>query len=184
MLVSKAAKRYALALNEIADEQNITKEVLDDILLIGNTLDDSRELLLFLKSPIIKPDAKKNALEAIFSNKVNDLTREFLFLITKKGRVDILDQLVLAYIQQYNEQKGIIEVDVYSAKALDEDTIQNLKAVLEKTTSKIVQIKLVIQPELKGGLAVKINDTVIDGTIKHKLEQLEQTFRESSLELN
>ncbi len=184
MLVSKAARRYATALLETAKEQKVVDATLDDILLVKNTIDDSKDLVLFLKSPIIKPDDKKAALSTIFGKEVNKLTTEFISLIASKERAAILPEIVAAFIHQYNAYAGIIEVEVRTATALDATQVTNLKKALESTTSKKVEIDLKEQPELKGGLMVKIDDTVIDGTVKHKLEQLQQTFLETSVELN
>lgn len=181
MLVSKAAHRYAIALLELADENKSVDQTLEDILFIKNTIDGSRDLLLFLKSPTVKPDKKVAALEAVFGDKVSDLVHNFVTLIAKKGREDILDEITAAFIEKYNEYAGIITVEVRVAKALEDNQLAEITKALEKTTGKQVNIDLKIQPELKGGMAVKINDTVVDGTIKHKLEQLEDLFLETAV---
>tara|TARA_R110000868_G_scaffold37111_4_gene131317 strand:- start:2841 stop:3389 length:549 start_codon:yes stop_codon:yes gene_type:complete len=182
MLVSKAARRYATALLETAKEQNVVEETLKDILFIKGTIDNSKELLVFLKSPVIKPSDKEAALHSIFGKNVSKLTNEFIKLISAKERTAILVEIVSAFIEQYNEFAGIIEVEVRTAKSLDSEQIKELKKVLEKSTSKKVEMNLKEQLDLKGGLLVKIQDTVIDGTVKHKLEQLEQMFLANSVE--
>lgn len=184
MLVSKAARRYATALLETAKEQKVVDETLKDILFIKNTIDNSKELLVFLKSPVIKPFDKEAALQSIFGKNISKLTNEFILLISGKERTSILVEIVSAFVDQYNEYSGIIEVEVRTAKALDQAQIKELNKVLEKATSKKVEMNLTERPELKGGLLVKIQDTVIDGTVKHKLEQLEQMFLANSVELN
>ncbi len=184
MLVSKAARRYATALLETSKEQKAVEETLKDILFIKDTIDNSKDLLVFLKSPVIKPSDKEAALQSIFGKHVSKLTNEFILLVSSKERTSILAEIVLAFIDQYNGYAGIIEVEVRTAKALDSAQIKELKKVLESTTAKKVEMDLKEQPELKGGLLVKIQDTVIDGTVKHKLEQLEQMFLANSVELN
>lgn len=184
MLVSKAARRYATALLETAKEQKVVDTTLKDILFVKNTIDGSKELVSFLKSPIIKPDDKKAALTTIFGKEVSALSAEFISLIASKERSAILPEIATAFIRQYNEYAGIIEVEVRTASALDTEQVTNLKKALEAATSKKVELDLKENPELKGGLMVKIDDTVIDGTVKHKLEQLQQTFLENSVELN
>lgn len=184
MLISKAAKRYATALLETAKEQKNVEETLKDILFIKNTIDDSKELAKFLKSPVINPSDKEAALQTIFGKEVNKLTNEFINLVSTKERTPILTEIVNAFIEQYNHFEGIIEIEVRTAKKLDDAQVKELQKVLEKTTSKRVEMNLKEQPDLRGGLLVKIHDTVIDGTIKHKLEQLEQTFLANSVELN
>jgi len=182
MLVSKAARRYATALLESANEQNSIESTLKDILLIKETIEGSKELRAFLKSPVVKPVEKKKALSSIFDGKVSKEVSQFIGLITDKGREDILDEIAAAFIDVYNDHAGIITVEVKTAKALESDQITELTKMLEKTTSKTVNLDLIEQEDLRGGISVKIDDTVIDATIKHKLEQLEIRFLESSME--
>ena len=89
MLVSKAAKRYATALLESADEQNSIENTLKDIHLIKETIEGSKELRIFLKSPVVKPADKRNALSSIFDGKVSKEVSQFIVLLTNKGREDI-----------------------------------------------------------------------------------------------
>lgn len=182
MLVSKAARRYATALLELAKEQDAVERTLEDVLFIKNTIDDSRDLLLFLKSPVIKPDKKVSALDAIFGDKVSELVHKYITLIARKNRQNMLDEIVTAFIEKYNEYAGIISAEVFVAKPLDDDQLSDVKQRLEEVTNKTVNITTTVQEDLKGGMAIKIADTVIDATIKHKLEQLEDVFLSAASE--
>lgn len=182
MLVSKAAQRYATALLELAEEQDVVERTLQDILFIKNTIDASRDLLLFLKSPVIKPDKKVAALEAIFADEVSELVHRYITLIARKNRQNMLDQIVTAFVEKYNEYAGIISAEIFVAKELDDKQLADVKKRLEKITNKTVNVTTNVQEELKGGMAIKIADTVIDGTIKHKLEQLEDVFLSAATE--
>jgi len=184
MLVSKAARRYSIALLELSKEQNVVDKTLGDIQFINNTIIDSRELESFLKSPIIKPAMKKDTLITIFKDHINDLSLQFVSLIATKERSAILEQITSSFIREYNKFAGIIEVEVRAAKKLSAKQVKELQKVLEKTTSMKVNLSSVEQSELKGGLLVKIEDTVIDGTIKRKLEQLEERLLNNTIELN
>lgn len=184
MLVSKAARRYAIALLELSKEKKAVERTLSDILLIEKTISDSRDLELFLRSPIIKPTLKKETLSKIFKSHLSDLTMQFVTLVATKKRSAILNQIASSFIREYNKFAGIIEVEVRAAKELSSVQVKELQKVLEKTTSKKVNLASTTQAELKGGMLVKIDDTVIDGTIKHKLEQLEERLLDSTIELN
>jgi F-type H+-transporting ATPase subunit delta len=184
MLVSKAARRYAIALLEMCKEKNLVQQTLNDILFVQKTIDDSRELQSFLKSPIIKPSVKKETLEAVFNEHVKELTVLFISLVAKKERAGLLHEIVTAFVQEYNKFAGIIEVEVRTAQVLNDTQINELQKVLEKTTSKKVNLHTIVQDELQGGILVKIDDTVIDGTVKHKLEQLEERLLDNTVELN
>ena len=181
-MITKAARRYASAFLQIGQEQDNVEAMLEDIELIKNTIDDSRDLQLFLRSPIIKFDDKVQALDELFGDKVGDITNQFIKLLARKDRVEILHQITLAFIEQYNKYAGIIEVEVYAANELSEKQQESLHKALEQKTGKTVNMHISVDESLKGGIAVRIDDTVIDGTIKHKLEQLEATFLSTAAE--
>ncbi len=182
MLVSKAARRYAIALLENAKEQNSLKKTLEDIQMVKETIDNSRELRTFLKSPIVKPHDKQEALSSIFDGNVSKEVSQFIKLVTQKGREDILEEVAWAFVNEYNKDAGIITVQVKTAAKLEPNQTTELTKMLEKATSKKVNLDLIEEEELKGGISVKIDDTVIDATVKHKLEQLETQFLEVSME--
>lgn len=182
MLITKAARRYATALLEIAKEQNKVEDILEDVRLIRNTLDGSKELVLFLKSPIIKYDDKLNALEEIFSKRVQDITNLFIKLLARKNRVYLLNQIAEAFIQKYNQYAGIIKIEVYTAYGLSDSQKEELHQALEKKTGKKVDMSVSKDASLMGGIAVRIDDTVIDGTVKHKLAELEHKFLSAAVE--
>jgi F-type H+-transporting ATPase subunit delta len=182
MLVSKAARRYATALLELAQEHDSVDQTLKDVLFIKRTLEDSRDLVLFLKSPIIKPDKKVAALEEIFGDHIGDLVHKFVTLIARKNRESVIDEIVTSFVELYNEYAGIISAELFVAQKLSDEQRARVTEKLEEVTGKKVNISTQVQPELKGGMAVKIADTVIDGTVKHKLEQLEDIFLHTATE--
>ncbi|MDX1671052.1 MAG: ATP synthase F1 subunit delta [Balneolaceae bacterium] len=182
MFITKAARRYASAVLELAAERDEVQEILGDIQLIKNTLDGSNELLVFLRSPVIKYDDKAGALKMLFGDKVQELTRLLLDQLVRKGRIQILDQIVEAFLKKYNEYAGIIEIDVYTARQIKETQRKALQEALESKTGKKVQMQIKLDESLKGGMTVRIEDTVIDGSVKHKLEQLEEMFLAGAVE--
>lgn len=173
-MVLKAARRYAKAYLQIAIEQDNVSNILEDVLTIKNTIDSSRDLVLFLKSPIIKSGDKRKALEEIFGDQIQPMTQEFLTLLVRKGREKLLGQIMDGFIESYNEYAGIIEVSVSTAMKLSEDQKQRLSEALEKATGKQVDFDYHLNKELMGGMSVRIDDTVIDGTVRHKINRLKQ----------
>lgn len=182
MHVTKAARRYASALLELAKERDEIEDILEDINFIKNTLDDSNELVLFLQSPIVKFDEKQNVLIELFGDEVQESTRKFLELLTRKNRGNLLHQVTEGFLKLYNKHAGIIEVEVSVASELDDSQRKALHEQLEKKTSKKVDLIIHIDESLKGGMAVRIDDTVIDGTVKHKLQQLEEQLMATAAE--
>lgn len=182
MFITKAARRYATALLEIAKEMDQVEDILDDIKLIDNTIEGSKELTMFISSPIIKYDDKKAALDEIFTSRVSEVTGKFLTLLARKGRANLLHQITKSFVEKYNDYAGIIKIEVLTAKELNDSQVQSLQRALEKRTNKKVDMSLSKDASLKGGIAVRIDDTVIDGSVKHKLEELEQQFLSTAIE--
>jgi len=182
MPTTKAAKRYATALLELAKERDEVEDILEDIELIHNTLEDSRELVVFLKSPIIKFDDKIGALEKLFFDKISEPTQLFLKLLSRKDRINLLHLITGAFIEKYKEYAGIITVDVYIAREMNNGQRDSLHQQLEEKTQKKVDMNIIQDESLKGGMAIRINDTVIDGTVKHKHDQLEESLLSATVE--
>lgn len=181
MPTTKAARRYAKALLELAKERDEIEDILDDVEFIHNTISDSRELVLFLKSPIINYDDKIGALEELFFDEIEEPTRLFIKLLARKDRINLLDQIAEAFIEKYKEYAGIITVDVYVARELGDSQIEALLSKLEQATQKTIDLNITTDETLKGGMAIRIDDTVIDGTVKHKLEELEESLLSASV---
>ncbi|SHE40098.1 ATP synthase F1 subcomplex delta subunit [Fodinibius roseus] len=179
---TKAARRYATALLEVAKERNELDEILDDITLIRNTMEDSKELGTFLKSPIIKFDDKVAVLDELFFDNLQEATRLFIKLLARKDRINLLEDVVNAFVAKYKEHAGIITIDVFVAEELNEEQRESLHRTLEKKTQKNVDLNLTLDESLKGGMAVRIDDTVIDGTVKHQLAKLEESLLSTAVE--
>lgn len=172
----KAARRYATSLIQVATEYDVVDTIHKDVKFINNTLMGSRELVLFLKSPIVKRDKKENVLEDLFGENINELTFAFMNIMVRKNREDILPEVFKAFEILYNEYKGIINVKVVSAKELTSEQKEDLIKSLEERTKKHVNLILSEDESLIGGLKVRIDDTVIDGSVQHKLEKLGNLF--------
>lgn len=179
---AQAARRYAKALMEMAFEKKNLETVKVDILLIRDVLKNSKDLRLFLQSPVIRKEQKLSALQSIFKDKVSDLTFSFINLLSEKSREKILEDITGHFIEQYNHHHGIIEVGVTSAKGLDSGQLEKLKAELESVTGKSVNLHSSVNDALIGGLMVRIDDTVIDGSVKFKLNQLKDRLTSSAVE--
>jgi len=182
MPTTKAARRYATALLELAKERDEVEDILGDVEYMHNTMQDSRELVVFLRNPIIKYDDKTSVLEKLFFDELQEPTRLFLKLLARKDRINLLDQICQAFIEKYKEYAGIITVNVFVAEEINEEQKNLLHERLEQKTQKKVDMKVNVDQSLKGGMAIRIDDTVIDGTIKHKLAELEESLLSTTVE--
>lgn len=181
MMSSKAARRYASALLGFAIETQKLKTVLKDIEFIRETVEQSKELSIFLKSPVIRDDKKKNVLSEIFKKQVSNETWKFFELLSEKSRLELLPSITNAFIEAYNIHAGIIEVEVLYAEVPDEKQLSNITTALEAKTGKSVKLITSLKNDLIGGLVIKLDDTVVDGSVKNKLQQLENMFYKAAI---
>lgn len=175
-MVSKAARRYAKALLQSALEKDKLGKVKKDIRFIYETVEDSNDLRIFLKSPIIKSEDKLKALSDIFGKHISNETMDLLRLLSEKRREKLLKDICTGFLELYSEHMGIIRVDVVSAFELDTKQKEALQDELVERTGKKVEMDITVNPNLIGGLVVKIGDTVIDGSVKHKIRMLKNQF--------
>ena len=176
MINSKAAKRYAKALLKLSQEQGYLEEVLEDIKTIDETISGSRDLFLALQSPIVKPSEKIAILDKIFSKHIGSLTKQFILLIAEKERAALLPSITESFFALYNEAAGIIEVTLKSAYQLRSNQLESVIKTLEDITKKNVKLHTQVTPSLLGGITIQMEDTVIDGSVLHKLNELEYTL--------
>lgn len=181
MISSKIAHRYAKAFFEEAKSLGELDNAARDMQLIIRSVSESDELLRFLKSQIISRELKKKTLDTLFSKQLSEPGRHLIRLILEKRREDQLPGIASAFEQLYKKENGLTDVEVFVSSGLDESLTELIKQALQKKTGSKVSISLTEDPSLIGGMAVRIGDTVIDGTIKHKLQQLEATFQQAGM---
>ena len=179
------ARRYAQALFEEAKQSGNVEQVDEDVDLIRDSLDGSRELVLVFESPIIPREKKESIVKELFKSRVQPVTLHFLQLLIEKKREDLFPAVVRAYGDLRDRQLGIVEARVRAAVGLDEAERERLGAALERRTGKRVRLEVDVDPDLIGGLVVRIGDTVYDSSVRHQLGVLrEQLEHGASFRLN
>ena len=172
------ARRYALALTQEAAQTGQTDAVDADVTFLGETLDASRDLRTLFRSPIVSRDKKLNVLEALFTGRVSDLTMRFLRLLVSKQREDLIPEVVMAVRELRDAASNTVEAQVRSAKPLTDAERAALTSRLEARAGQTVRLTERVQPDLIGGLVVRIGDVVYDRSVKHQLETLREQLAE------
>ena len=170
----RVAQRYALALIDLAEESNQLDLVMKDLELIIEAYKSSRDLQLFLESPIIREEKKKQILREIFRGRISATTMKFLELLAEKNREGIVPDVVRQFRHLRNGRLGIVEAVVTSAVELTKTQRQDLERQLERYTGKKVDAEYLIDPAVKGGFVVRIGDTVLDASVRRQLELLRE----------
>ena len=173
-------RRYAQALYEEGVQNNRLDKVDADMALIQETLDASRELVLFFQSPVISRKKKEAVVQELFGKRLQPATLNFLKLLIEKKREDLFPEMVQAYSELRDEQKGIVEANARVAKPLSGSEEKALRTSLEKLTGKDIRLVVEEDPSLIGGLIVRVGDTVYDGSVQHKLASLRERMKEGT----
>jgi len=169
MKSTKSAIRYSKALLELAIEQNKVDLVLNDMDFFCNTSRENNDLLVFLKSPIIRSDKKLNVLHELFSH-FDVLTTSFMQLIIKNRREALLVEIAASFIKLVKDHKGIIPVTLISASVLSKESKD--KIISKIKVSGQIELTELIDTRLIGGFVVRIGDIQIDASVNNQLKKL------------
>lgn len=172
------ARRYAEALYQQAEATGQAAAVDADVAFIGETFAGSRELTAALASPVVPRDKKRAVLTGLFGSRVSPMTAGFLALLVDKERDALVPAVVDAYREQADARTGTVEALVRTAKPLAADEADRLQAALAARTGQTVRLRIQIEPDLIGGLVVRIGDVVYDRSVRHQLEQLREGLAE------
>jgi F-type H+-transporting ATPase subunit delta len=174
----RLAGRYAKSLLDLAIEKGQLDAVYSDMLYLDAAIRSSRELVVLLKSPIVKADKKGKILEAITAGKISVITATFSKLLLNKGREFYLPEIVTAFIAQYKENKGIHTVKLTTAIPVSEELKQEL---LEKIrvgkNMQHLELNTEVNEALIGGYVLEIGDELVDASIAFDLHNIKKQFQ-------
>ena len=168
------AKRWALALMELAQEDsNISKEdILDDLREIASTIDSSEDLSNVINNPSISTEEKQVVLCKLFQNSIMPIVYNFIFALNLRKRVGIIAEIAIEFEKELERIKNITHVNVTSAIELNDDRKEDIKTKIAQKLNKDVIVDWGIDDDIIAGLIFKIDELVIDNSVKHKLEDL------------
>ena len=172
MSVSLLAQRYATALAGAAVSSGALETVAGDMQTLGQALTVSDELGRALESPQVPATIKAAILRGIFRDPPHEVTEAFIQLITDRGRAGYLAAMVEACAEAIDRRSGFAVADVHTAIALTDEQQESLRARLSSFSGAKVRLSVRLEPELKGGLMVRLADTIIDGTVGSLLQGL------------
>lgn len=174
MLNIQLAKKYAAAMFELAQDQNklaLCDKQLTQICELFNT---NHDLQAFMDNPQVNITAKKNLIKKILTDEFEPSITNFLLLLIDKHRIILLTEIITSFHTLSNEAQGIQIAYVKTALPLSTGQEEALKKKLEVTTEKTIQLQTRVDKSILGGIIVKINDRVIDGSVVSQLKTIEK----------
>ncbi len=174
-------RRYATALYEEADAAGVLEAVDEDVLMLRRSIESNRPLVRVFESPVIPQDKKETIVRELLDDRVEDLTVRFLRLLIRKDRETLTKEILDQYQSLRDEQRGIVDAEATVARPLADEDRATLVETLEKKTGKEVRLRVNEDPDLIGGLVVRIGDRVFDASVRSQLNALHSRLRDTTL---
>jgi F-type H+-transporting ATPase subunit delta len=168
--------RYAQALFDLALERNEIETARKDMKMIDSICNQNPDLMVMLNSPVISSDKKLSVMHMLFSGKIDKMAMGFVNIIIRKRRDAHLNHIAQKFEDLYLDYKNIKKAVVTSAIPLSENLRQSIKKALEDQTKGTIILNEVVDPEVIGGLIVKVGNQLYDDSLRQKLVDLRKEF--------
>ena len=170
--MSLVAKRYSEAFFSLALDKNKVSEYKEDLKLVLDTFKGVDSIDLFFASEKITKQEKKDLIEKSFNEKISVDAKNLLKLLVDKGRMGYIAEIAEDYFHLANENLNICEGLIESVRPIDETRIKELETLLAKNGQTVV-LKQKINKSLISGFRITLNNEVIDGSMKSKIDQMQ-----------
>lgn len=170
------AKRYALALFQLAKENNHLDQYETELRAVKKALSENPDFKSLLKSPKLSTDKKKGLLKEIFSGTSVHVLNT-LMLLSDSHRENEMEEVAQSFIDLANSERGIAEATVYSTRPLTASESEAISSAFAKKVGRVsLNIENIIDTNLLGGVKVRIGNRIFDGSLRGKLERLERNL--------
>jgi F-type H+-transporting ATPase subunit delta len=175
-----SAGRYSLALYELAVESNMLSEIEVHSSSIIDLISSSEDFKSLIKDPTNNKEDQLNILNKISKKyKLNELLTKFLSFLISKRRFFYVDRILKSFADICSIKRGELKAELTSAKNLTENEVNSIKEELTKNFSSKIKLNYKHDASLIGGLIVQVGSTMVDTSIKNKLQQIENRMIEA-----
>ena len=171
---------YAQALFEACHQVGKVDAAWEELNFLTDIWENNSDFRMFINNPSIEKTDKQRLLEKTFKDLEQELVKNFLAVLVKKGRIDHLQAIVVAFKTLVNERAGKAFATVHSAVNLDEASKAMLIKKLSTRFGKEIVLQEEVDPTLLGGFIVRVGDTVIDGSVKRNVAELAKSLSATS----
>lgn len=169
---TSTARRYAEAAFEIAERDKNTDQWLTELDRLASALADAA-VVRSLEDPEIAFDRRHEAFKALFTDKpMLPQVYNLVGLMLRRRRLEMVANVAREFRRLYNRREGIHQALATSAAKLDEAEVSALRSRLEQMTGGRVELTFKVDPQLLGGIQVRLGDLLIDGSVRGRLERL------------
>jgi F-type H+-transporting ATPase subunit delta len=166
------ARLYADALSDIGEEHGHLGQIVEDLHAVQELYDGHRDFYEFFVTPRMDPTEKKRILRELLGDKVGREVMGLLCVLIDKRRELVFDNIVGEFHAIRDLRAGIVNVYLTTARPMEADLRADIEQRLEKVSGKKIKFHEKVDSKVLGGLFIKVGDRVMDGTLRHRLEQL------------
>ena len=169
---------YAAALFEVARAEGALAVVEEELFKLSDVLAQSDELRATLTNTDLPPEKRQEIVQDLLGKaKATPITTSLVSFIVGAGHARDLPGIITSLVERAASDRKHAVAEIRSAVPLDEDQRKRLASALSKNLGKEVEVKVHVDPSVLGGLSARVGDVVIDGTVRHRLDQLKETIR-------
>ncbi|MBI5367183.1 MAG: ATP synthase F1 subunit delta [Planctomycetes bacterium] len=176
MIERTLAKRYASALLSSAIAQKVVARIEEEILAFAHAYRAQRDLRVILEHPRIPLAGKLETLSRVLGTEAHPLLVHFLEHVTEKKRIRFIPEIAAQYDALADAFEGVVRVTVTSRSPLSAAHTKRLEARLAATTGKVIDLRAQVDAALLGGLAVRIGDRILDGSVAGRLKATKESL--------
>ena len=169
-------ERYATAMLELAQSEGTAGDVEDELFRFARALEGSDELRSALTDTHLPASRRQQIVEDLLGSQATPTTTALVSMVVGTGRAKDLPAIIDELVKMSAAQANKAVAEVRTAVDLTEDQRTRLAAAVGKATGKTVEVKVIIDPSVLGGVITTVGDTVIDGSVRSRLEQLKQAI--------
>jgi F-type H+-transporting ATPase subunit delta len=174
--VADRIEAYARALLEIAQAEDRLSDIEDELFRFARVVEGNDELRMAIANPGLPLERRAAIVDELLEQRALPTTRALASFIVGAGRGHDLPMIIHRFVELAAESRERAVAEVRSAVPLDDQQRARLAEALSRATGKNVEVKVSVDPNVLGGLVATIGDTVIDGTVRHRLDQLKETM--------
>jgi ATP synthase F1 delta subunit len=169
--MEEIAEVYARALFEVAQERDALDEIHDELGQFADALNDARDAAVFFFSPYFSTEEKKDGLHRMISG-ADPAFMNFLEALIERHRMPAIFRIRSRFEEMWDEEKKLLPVEVTSAVELDQSTVKRIGDRIGEQTGTTIELTTVVNPDILGGIVLRVGNFVLDASIKNRLEQL------------
>jgi F-type H+-transporting ATPase subunit delta len=172
--MEEIASVYARSLFEVAKDTGKLDDIREQLGQFADALDESRDMQLFFFSPYFSTEEKKQGLDRAIDG-ADPAVRNFLELLVEKHRMPAIFRIRRAFDRLWEQENKLLPVTITSAVKLDDQTVRSIGDTIGQQTGQRIELTTTVDPDVLGGLVVRVGNSILDASIRNRLENLRRS---------